>query len=106
VPGSFAVAVALIHSVFGSLSVAGPGQALDIEIHHAIDDEGHHFSEMARTYEWGHMKEGKLVHRMVTAEQAKILRRAIANYRNARKLLKDWEEITERLIDAQAPRQL
>jgi hypothetical protein len=55
-------------------------------------------------YEWGHMKGGKLVHRMVTPEQAEILRRAIANYRNARKLMKDWEEITERLIDAQAHR--
>ena len=56
-------------------------------------------------YEWGHMKGGKLVHRMVTPEQAEILRRAIANYRNARKLIKDWEEITERLIDAQAHRE-
>jgi hypothetical protein len=56
-------------------------------------------------YEWGHMKGGKLVHRMVTPEQAEILRRAIANYRNARKLMKDWEEITERLIDAQAHRE-
>jgi hypothetical protein len=56
-------------------------------------------------YEWGHMKGGKLVHRMVTAEQAEILRRAIANYRTARKLMKDWEEITERLIDAEAPRE-
>ena len=55
-------------------------------------------------YEWGHMKGGKLVHRMVTAEQAEILRRAIANYRTARNLMKNWEEITERLIDAQAPR--
>jgi hypothetical protein len=56
-------------------------------------------------YEWGHMKGGKLVHRMVTPEQAEILRRAIANYRNARKLMKDWEEITERFIDAQAHRE-
>ena len=56
-------------------------------------------------YEWGHMKGGKLVHRMVTAEQAEILRRAIANYRSARKLLKTWEEITERLIDAPPPRE-
>jgi hypothetical protein len=56
-------------------------------------------------YEWGHMKGGKLVHRMVTPEQAEILRRAIANYRNARKLMKDWEEITERLIDAQTHRE-
>lgn len=56
-------------------------------------------------YEWGHMKGGKLVHRMVTAEQAEILQLAIANYRNAKKLMKAWETITERLIDANAPRQ-
>ena len=56
-------------------------------------------------FEWGHMKGGKLVHRMVTAEQAEILRRAIANYRSARKLLNTWEEITERLIDAPPPRE-
>lgn len=52
-------------------------------------------------YEWGHMKAGKLVHRMVTAEQAEILRRAIANYRRARKLMRAWERETERLIDAE-----
>jgi hypothetical protein len=51
------------------------------------------------------MKGGKLVHRMVTAEQAEILQLAIANYRNAKKLMKAWETITERLIDANAPRQ-
>jgi hypothetical protein len=56
-------------------------------------------------YEWGHMKGGKLVHRMVSAEQAKILRLAIANYRNAKKLMKAWEAATERLIDAEAPRE-
>jgi hypothetical protein len=56
-------------------------------------------------YEWGHMKGGKLVHRMVSPEQAEILRLAIANHRNAKKLLKDWEAVTERLIDAEAPRE-
>src|SRR5215831_17396550 len=56
-------------------------------------------------YEWGHMKGGKLVHRVVSPEQAEILRLAIANYRNAKKLMKDWEALTERLIDAEAPRE-
>ena len=56
-------------------------------------------------YEWGHMKGGKLVHRTVSAEQAEILELAIANYRNAKKLMKDWEAATERLIDTQAPRE-
>ena len=54
-------------------------------------------------YEWGHMKWGKLVHRMVTPEQAALLRRAIANYRKAKKLMKAWEQETERLIDNEAP---
>ncbi len=55
-------------------------------------------------YEWGHMKAGKLVHRLVTAEQAGLLRRAIANYRKLKKLLRSWEGETERLIDAEADR--
>ncbi|TCG05793.1 hypothetical protein BZM27_31150 [Paraburkholderia steynii] len=55
-------------------------------------------------YEWGHMKGGKLVHRTVSPEQAAVLRRAIANYRQARKLMQAWEDETERLIDAEAPR--
>ena len=54
-------------------------------------------------YEWGHMKGGKLVHRMVTPEQAALLRRAIANYRKAKKLMKAWENETERLFDNEAP---
>jgi hypothetical protein len=54
-------------------------------------------------YEWGHMKGGKLVHRTVSPEQAATLRLAIANYRIAKKLMKDWEVETERLIDAQEP---
>ena len=54
-------------------------------------------------YEWGHMKGGKLVHRMVTPEQAALLRRAIANYRRAKKLMKAWEQETERLVDNEAP---
>jgi hypothetical protein len=51
----------------------------------------------------GHMKGGKLVHRTVTAEQAALLRRAIANYRRAKKLMKAWEQETERLVDNEAP---
>ena len=49
------------------------------------------------------MKGGKLVHRMVTPEQAALLRRAIANYRKAKKLMKAWENETERLFDNEAP---
>ena len=55
-------------------------------------------------YEWGHMRAGKLVHRSVTAEQAALLEQAIANYRKARQLMQAWEDETEKLIDAEAPR--
>src|SRR6516164_6035604 len=55
-------------------------------------------------YEWGPMKGGKLVHRSVSPEQAAVLRRAIANYRQAKKLMQAWEHETERLIDAESPR--
>ena len=52
-------------------------------------------------YQWAHMKGGKLVSRMVSPEEAEILRRAIANYRQARALMRAWERETERLIDAE-----
>jgi len=55
-------------------------------------------------YEWGHMKGGKLVHRTVSPEQATILQLAIANHRKAKKLMQAWEDETERLFDAEAPR--
>ena len=50
------------------------------------------------------MKGGKLVHRTVSPEQAAILEIAIANHRKAKKLMQDWQQETERLLDAQAPR--
>jgi hypothetical protein len=45
----------------------------------------------------------KLIHRRLSAEQAALLRPAIANYRKLKKLLRAWEAETERLIDAEAP---
>ena len=44
------------------------------------------------------------VHRQVSAEQAERLRLAIENYHQVQQLLRDWEEQTERLIDAETPR--
>src|SRR5438445_11905021 len=41
-------------------------------------------------YEWGHMRAGKLVHRLVSPEQAGVLERAISNYRKQVKLLRCW----------------
>ena len=49
------------------------------------------------------MRGGRLVHRQVSAEHAAALREAIANYRRVKKLLRDWEIETERLIDAELP---
>ena len=54
-------------------------------------------------YDWGHMQAGRLIHRRISAAQATLLRRAIANYRKLRKLVRAWEAETERLIDAEAP---
>ena len=44
-------------------------------------------------------------HRYVSEQQAQVLRQAIDNYRLVKKLLRDWEENTERLIDAEQPDQ-
>ena len=53
-------------------------------------------------YEWSHLAEGKLRHRVVSAQQAAILRHAITNQRRLKKLLRKWEHETERLVDAVA----
>lgn len=55
-------------------------------------------------YDWGHMQGGKLVHRRVSPDQAVLLRQAIANYRQVKKLLLAWEKESERLINAELPR--
>ena len=49
-------------------------------------------------YEWGRMKKGKLVHQMVSPEQAEILGNAIANYRKILRLLRNWETETARAL--------
>jgi hypothetical protein len=57
-------------------------------------------------YQWIRMRAGKPAQRYVSQQQAQILRQAIDNYRQVKKLLRDWEENTERLIDAAQPDQL
>ena len=54
-------------------------------------------------YQWIRMRAGKPAHRYVSEQQAQILRQAIDNYREVKTLLRDWEENTERLIDAVQP---
>jgi len=66
----------------------------------ALDPQARH----GPYYEWGHMQGGKLVHRVLSPEQAVLLRLALDNYRKVKSLLRDWEIETERLIDANAPR--
>ena len=56
-------------------------------------------------YEWAHMRAGKPTHRYVSAQQAHVLRQAIDNYKQVKKLLREWEDNTERLIDAVQPDQ-
>ncbi|MDP2825764.1 MAG: hypothetical protein Q8O52_24140 [Sulfuritalea sp.] len=55
-------------------------------------------------FEWGHMQGGKLVHRTVSPQQAVLLQLAIDNHRSVQQLLRNWEVETERLIDAEMPR--
>jgi hypothetical protein len=44
--------------------------------------------------EWTRSKDGKLQHRVVTPDQARLLQRAIANHREIQSLLARWEEET------------
>jgi len=57
-------------------------------------------------YQWIRMRAGKPAQRYVSEQQAQILRQAIDNYRAVKKLLREWEESTERIIDAQPPPQI
>lgn len=43
-------------------------------------------------HEWTRHKDGKLQHKVVTPEQARLLKRAITNYREIQSLLDSWEE--------------
>jgi hypothetical protein len=49
-------------------------------------------------FEWSYMKGGKLRHQTLTPKQAELMRLAIGNYRQVKKLLKQWESQTVRLI--------
>ncbi len=51
-------------------------------------------------YEWTRRHRGKLLHRVVSAEQARMIRLAIKNHRAILKLLRRWEAQTVRVIEA------
>ena len=55
-------------------------------------------------FEWSYLKGGKLRHRTLTAEQAEIMRLAIANRRKAKKLMRAWEAQTLNLIELKTPK--
>jgi hypothetical protein len=44
--------------------------------------------------EWSHRQDNRLVHRILTPEQAELVQRAIANYRTIQDLLGLWERKT------------
>ena len=56
-------------------------------------------------YQWIRMRAGKPAQRYVSEQQAQILRQAIDNYRQVKKLLRDWEVNTERILDTEQPPQ-
>jgi len=45
-------------------------------------------------HEWTRRKDGKLLHSVVTPDQARLLQRAIANFRKIQALLARWEHET------------
>ena len=45
-------------------------------------------------YEWSRRKEGKLIHKILSPAQARLIKKAIANYREIQLLLAQWEEET------------
>lgn len=51
-------------------------------------------------YEWTRRHKRALLHRVVTAEQAKMIREAIKNHRAILKLLRAWERETIRVIES------
>jgi hypothetical protein len=54
-------------------------------------------------HEWTRSKDGKLQHRVVSSDQARLLQRAISNYREIQSLLARWEDETASEILNQKP---
>ena len=54
-------------------------------------------------HEWSRRSGGRLVHRVITAQQAEIIARAIANHRELQQLLALWaEETASAVLDAES----
>lgn len=52
-------------------------------------------------YYWSRRQKGRVVQKVLSAEQAQLVRRAIANYRAALRLLRRWEAETARIAQTQ-----
>jgi hypothetical protein len=55
-------------------------------------------------YEWTWRESGKLLHKIVSASQARQLRRAIDNYGALQQLLERWERASAAIILGERPR--
>ena len=66
----------------------------------SVDPEARH----GPYHEWNRREGGRLVHKTVSAEQAREAARAIANYRAIQQLLARWERETVRIILARRNR--
>jgi hypothetical protein len=56
-------------------------------------------------HEWSWRTEGRLVHRVITAQQAEIIARAIENHREIRELIALWaDETASEVLDAESER--
>lgn len=49
-------------------------------------------------YEWSRRQDGRLVHSIITPEQADLFTRAIQNYRKIQQLLRRWERETAKEV--------
>jgi hypothetical protein len=52
-------------------------------------------------YEWTRWEGKRLVHSVISAETAELLREAVSNYKEARRLLREWEHASFEAISAQ-----
>jgi hypothetical protein len=65
----------------------------------ATDPEARH----GPYFEWSRLEKGRMVHRVLTAEQAAFIRTAIANHRAIRRLQRRWERETLRVVNVKPP---
>ncbi len=49
-------------------------------------------------YYWSRLLNGKVIQKVLSPQEARIVAKAIENYRMARQLLKQWESETDKII--------